>query len=270
MPYVPIQTTDYAPFITLGAGVVDSGTGYAVDAIDLSFGTLFSLITPEAYPEAQFRITFTAWTVDPGSAGDGTSYIEVDNQAYYQENTTLNLAGWSPNPATFASIGQVGIGVYDAGEGGQGTVQGAFTVEVDVPDPPPEPETCKELGRVTRAYVSGYQRDRVHFSSLVRGEKRCLVANFNGAIPASREIVSATWRCEYGGLVVMSDAKVTARDTSVNILAVQAYEVPLKCEATLDNGEVYVQLFVVRVKEMPWFGGESLPAPGPSVLTVTR
>lgn len=138
--------------------------------------------------------------------------------------------------------------------------------------PPPVDNACEEYGRVTRAYVSGYQRDRVHRSRLVRGEKRCLFANFNGAIPASRVIVSATWRCDQNQAVFMANARITdaGRCAAVDITAQIGAGGRVKCQVTLDNGEVYNQLFYVRVFTSPWFFGESYSfAQGPTELTAT-
>jgi hypothetical protein len=142
----------------------------------------------------------------------------------------------------------------------------SFVVQLDWPDPPP----CEEYGRTTRAYVSAYQRDRVHQSRLVRGEKRCLVANFNGAIPPGRSIVSATWRCDQNQSVYMSDARIDGRCTTVTIAAQIGYGSRMKCQVTLDNGEVYNQVFWVRIYTTPFFSGETTSyTQGPVSLTVT-
>ncbi|GAA0260549.1 hypothetical protein [Rhodanobacter caeni] len=131
----------------------------------------------------------------------------------------------------------------------------------------PTVETCTELGRVTRAYVSGYQRARVHESRLIRGEKRCLVANFNGAIDAGRSIASVTWRCEQPYAAAMSNARVFAREVAVDILAQLPGVSLIKCLVTLDNGEVYTQLFRVQVQDATWFDGEPAVAAGPTSIT---
>lgn len=130
---------------------------------------------------------------------------------------------------------------------------------------------CEEYGRATRAFVSGYQRDRVHQSRLVRGEKRCLVANFNGAIPPGRTIASAIWRCDQPYAVAMAAGRIFENDrsTAVDITAQYGNRARIKCQVTLDNGEVYNQLFMVRVFTSPWFQGETQPAAGPYDLTVT-
>lgn len=148
-----------------------------------------------------------------------------------------------------------------------------FEMDVEAPVPPPEPvEACEEIGRVTRAYVSGYQRARTHRSRMVRGERRCLTADFNGAIPKSRTITSVTWRCNIPQSAYMRDAAIVegGREVRVDVTAQLGAECWIKCEATLDNGEVYNQVFVLYVRNSPWFMGETAPqSTGPYELTVT-
>jgi hypothetical protein len=128
---------------------------------------------------------------------------------------------------------------------------------------------CDELGRVTRAYVSGYQRARVHDSRLVRGESRCLVANFNGSIGKDRTIASVTWRTNQYQSIYMANARIPqgAREAAVDITAQTGSRAWVKCEATMDNGEVYTQLFAIEILGNPWFAGEATPSIGPSALT---
>jgi hypothetical protein len=129
---------------------------------------------------------------------------------------------------------------------------------------------CDEIGRATRCYVSAHDRTRVHDSRLIRGEKRCLVADYNGAISSGRIIASITWRCFDGYAVVMSNARVLSglRQAAVDITASWPGCDWLQCEATLDNGEVYIQRFRVGVRDYPCF--DVLPTTsGPLVLTAT-
>ena len=98
-----------------------------------------------------------------------------------------------------------------------------FNVEIDVaaPVPPPDPvepaADCEEHGRATRAYVSGYQRTRIHRARLVRGERRCLIADFNGAIPAGRTITSVTWRTNQPAGAILSDAGIVVGGRKVRV-----------------------------------------------------
>ena len=131
------------------------------------------------------------------------------------------------------------------------------------------PATCDEMGRVSRAYVSAYIRDRQHLSRLIRGEKRCLIANFNGAIPTVHSISSVTFFCSAPWQVAMDTARIMPdlRGTGVNITAILSGGCLIKCVATLENGEAYVQLFRINIQESPWYQGEIIPPSGPYVLT---
>lgn len=136
------------------------------------------------------------------------------------------------------------------------------------PDPPaPEPTPCEELGRVSRAYVSAHDRTRVHGLNLYSRERRCLVANFNGAIPKARTIASAVWDMESPCAVGMSGAAIVGREAQVMLSAVRDGVEWIRCEVTLDNGEVYNQLFRVEVLAGPQFGDTGTA--GPSRLTAT-
>lgn len=126
-----------------------------------------------------------------------------------------------------------------------------------------------DFGRVTTAFVSGYQRDRVHYGQLVRGEKRELVANFNGAFPLDRTIASVTWRTNQNYCTYMADPVIDGRTVKVTVTAQQGLASVIKCQVTLDNGEVYNQLFALRVIASPWFQGEGVPPNGPQELTAT-
>lgn len=125
-----------------------------------------------------------------------------------------------------------------------------------------------DLGRTTRVFVSGYTRTRVHHSRVVRGERRCLVADFNGAIPKSRRIVSVTWRTNQPYAAILSAPRIKGREVMVDLLAGQG-TAHVKCDVTLDNGEVYNQLFWIRAFTGPWYRGESAATEGPQELTAT-
>lgn len=143
--------------------------------------------------------------------------------------------------------------------------------ELDVEDPPPETPTCQEIGRATRAYVSAYDLTRVHQSRMYRFAKRCMVANFNGAIPPGRTIASATWRTDAPEVGVISDPKISAngRETSVMFAAQLGGWANLRAEVTLDNGEVYNQVFRVNVREASWFFNDPPTQSGPFSVTVS-
>lgn len=128
--------------------------------------------------------------------------------------------------------------------------------------------TCDEIGRTTRAVASAYYRTRVHDTRLMMGEKRCLVADFSGVISKARTIVSVTWRCDFGYIAQMSNARIQpdARSAAVDILANWIGDSILRCEATLDNGEIYIQPFRVSVSGDPIFM-PAMSGNGPTVLT---
>lgn len=145
------------------------------------------------------------------------------------------------------------------------TIRIQFTPQIEYTAP--VTTTCDELGRVTRAYVSGFQRDRIHRSNLIRGEQRCLAAEFRGAIAAARTIVSCQWMCQQPYAVFMTSPRIVGTECAVTINAQAASWAWLKCVAILDNGEQYTQLFFVTIKSSPYFVGEIFPTQsGPTIL----
>lgn len=125
------------------------------------------------------------------------------------------------------------------------------------------------MSRVTRAYVSDYQRARIHRSVLVRGEVRPLVAVLSGAMPKDTTVETVTWRCDNPWMARMSNARIDGTETAVDLVAQYGCRTAVKCEATLSDGRVLTQLFEVVVEDSPWFQGEpSAPVSGPYSLTV--
>lgn len=120
-------------------------------------------------------------------------------------------------------------------------------------EPTPIPVSCDEIGRVTRNYVSAHQRDRVHRASLYAAEKRCLVTDFNGAIPKGRSIASATWQTDDTTQCLMSQPAVLGRQVQVQIAAQYTGHCRIRVDAVLDNGEVYSAWHVIRVQPAPYF-----------------
>lgn len=129
---------------------------------------------------------------------------------------------------------------------------------------------CDEMGRATRAYVSAYQRARVHQSSLYRFERRCFVANFNGAFPPARTITSATWRTDAPEIGIISTPQISAngRETMVMFASQLGGWANLRVDATLDNGEIYTQVFRVNVREASFYFDDPPTQAGPFSLTV--
>lgn len=124
-----------------------------------------------------------------------------------------------------------------------------------------------ELGRSTRAYVSAYNRGRLHLSQLYAYETRCLVADFTGV--TTKAIASATWKNDGSGVLNMSNAAITNKTTSVNIATGWPGTTRIRCTITTSTGEQYSQLFVVRIKPATYFSGDAFTANGTLSLTVT-
>jgi hypothetical protein len=154
--------------------------------------------------------------------------------------------------------------------GGTETLYGA-TVAVLGPALPQPPPACDEMGRATRAYVSAYDRARVHQSRLYRFERRCMVANFNGAIPPARTITSATWRTDAPEIGLISNPQISpnGRETMVMFAAQLGGWANLRVDATLDNGEIYAQALRVNVREASGFFDDPPITTGPFSVTVT-
>lgn len=123
-----------------------------------------------------------------------------------------------------------------------------------------------EIGRASTAMVSAHNRTRVSAVRLFPREKRKCLANFNGTFDKVRTIASAEWTMEVADCIAMSDAAITGRSTSVMVQASIPGTVALRCQVTLDNGEIYNQLFAVSVLCGPYFG--DVLAVGPASLTV--
>jgi len=128
-----------------------------------------------------------------------------------------------------------------------------------------------DSGRETRAYVSAFDRSRVHQSRLYRFEKRRLVANF-GALLGERQIRCATWSIDRPEIGVMSDPQISddARETSVMFAAQLGGWATVRCQITLDSGEQYAQVFRINVRQASWFVDDAPLSNGPFSLRVCR
>lgn len=260
--WVPIAQSGLPfEFTSLTASIAGS-TVSATDSNDVQWLLAFS---PAPDPAPQVRITVQSYQA--GSVfGDvsGAKFLISDGGPAVEYPNTEPAA----NPQTAFVPSQITGAAqsieYQGSNGGEffGVETFAVLIEVDAPI------ACQELGRQTRAFVSGYTRSRVHQSRLYPREKRCLVADFNGAIPAVRTIASATWNMEVACSIAMSSASIDGRAARVMVESVFRGWADLRCQVTLDNGEVYNQLFVIQVLDGPWFGDEISTA-GPTQLTVT-
>lgn len=180
-------------------------------------------------------------------AGNGTASVSGANLLY-----TPNDGYFGPDSFTYTAT-------YN------GLVSNTATVTVTV-----TPAACDEIGRTTKAVASAYYRTRIQDCRLMMGEKRCLVADFNGVISSARKIVSVVWKCDFGYVAQMSRARIQPdnRSAAVDILANWIGDSVLQCAATLDNGEVYMQMFRVDVSGDPIFM-PAVSGNGPTVLTAT-
>lgn len=128
------------------------------------------------------------------------------------------------------------------------------------------------MSRATKAYVSAYDRSRVHQSSLYRFEQRRLVANFGALLGNDRLIRCATWSIDRPEIGVMSDPQISddARETSVMFATQLSGWATVRCQITLDSGEQYPQVFRVNVRQASWFVDDAPLSNGPFSLRVCR
>lgn len=127
-----------------------------------------------------------------------------------------------------------------------------------------------ELGRATRSYVSAYDRVRPQSVRLFRFEKRALIANFNGCIPAGTTIASATWRTDSPDIGVMSAAAISTdeRETQVTYATQLGGFANIRAEVTLNDGSIYNQAFRIQVREVSSYFDDQPSVSGPYSLTV--
>lgn len=249
MPWTPLQSSGLDYTFTPSNGEMMDSSVVVASAVT---GSGWSLMLGEP---SGIRVTNVSYLATSDASPAGFEWTGGDIV-----NTSGSLSVWTPE--TFEAADSL---LYTGSSGGEtaSTETYAFLIEVDYV------ARCDEVGPVTRANVSGYDRTSSHVARLVRGERRCLVANFNGAISPSRSIVSATWRSNQPYAVSMADARIKDREVMVNVAAQFGGPGLVKCQVTLDNGEVYNTLFRIEVRQQPWFLGEVSPPIGPYELTVT-
>lgn len=262
---------EFESFADIGTVAMVGSVLTAIGAKALSSDPLVSLTISTALP---VRMTVQSFTTNE-DVFNGDIYVPANafgqiNQAapYPSGNWTLPTGpqtSWSPTQFTPANIEYFGTRITGDSEPIPETFQ--ILVEVDMPELPPD---CDEPGQVTRCYVSTFDQPRIHESRLFQQGKRCLEANFNGAIGVGRKIVAVKWSMQTPYSVVMDTARITAdqRSTRVNITAAWTGDAWMRAQVTLDNGEIYTQLFHVVVPPSPWFGDVS-PTAGPSELTAS-
>jgi len=125
------------------------------------------------------------------------------------------------------------------------------------------------MSRAYTAYASAYQPGRVHVAAFRRREKAPITADFTAVVPQGVTITSATWRTTAQWPLVMADAAIDGRKTSVVADFQQAGCAALKATVTLSDGSIHNLTFAFEVSDAPFFGEPVAPAQGPQELTVT-
>lgn len=260
MPWFPVSESNLGySFVSAQAAMVGS-----VISATAQQNSSWSLSVTE--PLLQFRITPLAYVV----TGSVTTPARLSTTLSGSPNNQPNTGGavlWTPNPTVLDASdvdGTVTLGYLGASNVSSPTETYSFQVEVFVePGTPPN-----DLGTSSKAQVSGYIRNRVQLVNLYAPETRSLVANFNGAMPADRTIVSATWQTWQNSNVVMSNAQIPEGQRSASILVAAQYAGGgvIQVAATLDNGEILTQYFRVQVGCAPVFNNP-IWITGPTSLT---
>ena len=137
----------------------------------------------------------------------------------------------------------------------------SFTPEIDQSGPPPVIADCKELGRTTRTYVSGYTLSRQNVARVRRRARRCVVANFNGALPPGRLITSVRWETTSPWSINMANPRIapSQRETMIDVTFNFAGWGGLLATVTLDNGEEYNAEFSFTVLDSPLYPSATYP-----------
>lgn len=131
---------------------------------------------------------------------------------------------------------------------------------------------CNEIGRISRCYVTAYSLDRPQTLKARRYQKRCLVGDFNGAIPVGNVITEARFDCSGPWAVNMSNPRIIIgqRKAAVDISMNYAGWSGIRMQVTLDNGDVYECEWSITVTNVPLYPNDSYPqVSGPFTLTVT-
>lgn len=283
MAWVALPSSGIGYTADLPAGVAFDGDNLvATLAADGSFTIQFAALESDL----PVRITANSYTAGGGESGnlyhaaqfsaDNLDLFAQGNEAapYPLSNWPDNepVSAWSPSPmqTTLQSGNTLAyLGTRTTGDEIPVVESWSFLLEVDVEVPAPV-AACEEIGQVSRANVSAHNRTRMHSVKVRPGEKRCLVANFNGAVPASRTITQAVWRMDSTYSASLSGGAITSGGRVTEVL-VSAHEYgceAIECTATFDNGEQYVQVFVVEVFAPTMSPSSNLPT-GASSITVT-
>lgn len=116
--------------------------------------------------------------------------------------------------------------------------------------------------RVNTAYVSRFQRNRVHRSQRQRGDVFALAVDVNGALAAGATIDSIVFRVDNPSAIILGDVTKNARTASVECTAGSGGCAIVKAIVTGDDDTVFTQLFHLGVQDAPYFDGETVPSAG--------
>lgn len=123
------------------------------------------------------------------------------------------------------------------------------------------------MARVTTAYVSDFQRDRVHRSDFYRGESTTYVTQFRAAIPEDDYISYVEWRCDRPDVTRLSNQLADNTSGTVTLTITNSGIGSIKTIATLASGKKVVQNHIVFCNPSSWYQGESGTIPqGPTYL----
>lgn len=215
----------------------------------------------------QLRLTRESWNY-AGVSSVIPDYWSWNADTVAEHNGDVTQATWIPG--SFQAILNDGATLNFRAGDVSAPRSFAFLVEV-LTNPGPEPiSPIEDNGRASRAYVSAYNRTRIQVVRLIGNESRNLVADFNGAIPPNRTIVSAEWSLGLSGWLNMSNASITnGRQSSITIASMYTSSSAIRCAVTLDSGQILTQLFRILVSGVPIFQGDNFIFNGILTLTAT-
>lgn len=201
-----------------------------------------------------------AFTIDQNSPPvNVTPVITVSNQPVIPDSLAVMSAPIN------GTVGVIGVAMtYTPNTGFTGTDSFTYqatvgllesnvatvTITVVVPD-------CEELGRITKSYVSGYTAARPEARRVRRFSKRCVVAEFNGAIAPDCTIVHVRFDTTSPWSVLMSNPRIqsSGRSVAIDVAFNFAGWGGIQATVRLSNGEVYNQELQFTVLDRPLYPG---------------
>lgn len=123
------------------------------------------------------------------------------------------------------------------------------------------------MPRITTAFVSKYQRTRVHRSEFSRSEKFSLVANLAGCLASAATISTAVWQVTETSSIILGAGSKTATTCTVSVTAGIGYGGVVKLTVTASDGAIFVQLYDITVLDSPWYSGDVAAAAGSASVT---